>query len=733
MSPSIHTRLCAALLTCLSAVLHGQVAPPLTIERAYSLPSLIGTAPRGAAWSPDSRRLAFLWNDEGTAFCDVWLVDTPNGRPVRVTRLPRPVVPPGPDSSYARQRALIAAERDAGVSSVQFTADGGRMLFTFRGDVFRVAPGSAPVQLTKTPEPEQSVTLIPRSNRVSWLSRGDVWEGTLDGDSLRGRVQRTRFASAGVGVERFSWSSDGAMLAVVEVDRRAIPQRGIPDYLTAETQMPLARRNYPGEVSESRRIGVVTVDGADVRWLQLGADPQELIFTVAWAPAASRLLVDMSDLFVKDRRIMTVDARTGVAATIVREEQPLNVSAEWWADWSPDGRQVYFTSDRETDYHVYAVSATGGTPRALTRGNWAVFGVDVTPRGLLIVGNRGRSEDRQMFRVGLNGGEPQRISVRDGTHSPTVSPDGRQVADLFSADTIPPDLFLTDVDAPAGQAERERRVTTSPSAEFATYRWVMPRYVSFPSRADGAILNGRLLMPQGHVAGSRVPVIVGSAYSNTVRNQWGGRNAHPLWGLDAVLLQQGYAVFEVDVAGSSGHGTTFRRRIRLDYGGIDVEDLQSGVEYLVREGIADSSRIGIWGSSYGGLLTTMSLFTKPGVYRAGIAGAPATNVWHALTGEQRVMMRPQEQMAAYAKASSHTKAAGLRDHLMIVHGMRDQVVLYKDSVWLTQYLMQLGRSVELLTLPDAQHGWDTEGLYQTRFAFTRMLEFFEKHLGVAPK
>lgn len=76
-----------------------------------------------------------------------------------------------------------------------------------------------------------------------------------------------------------------------------------------------------------------------------------------------------------------------------------------------------------------------------------------------------------------------------------------------------------------------------------------------------------------------------------------------------------------------------------------------------------------------GVLTTMSLFTKPGVYKAGIAGAPATNVWHALTGEQRVMMRPQEQMAEYAKASSHTKAAGLRDHLLLIHGMRDVVVL----------------------------------------------------------
>ena len=129
----------------------------------------------------------------------------------------------------------------------------------------------------------------------------------------------------------------------------------------------------------------------------------------------------------------------------------------------------------------------------------------------------------------------------------------------------------------------------------------------------------------------------------------------------------------------------------------------------------------------------MSLFTKPGVYKAGVAGAPATNVWHALTGEQRVMMRPQEQPAEYRNASSHTKAAGMQDHLMLIHGMRDVVVLFRDSAWLTQYLLQLGKDVELVALPDAPHGWDTESLVQTRFAFQRMLQFFDKHLGGGPR
>jgi dipeptidyl-peptidase-4 len=473
--------------------------------------------------------------------------------------------------------------------------------------------------------------------------------------------------------------------------------------------------------------------GGPPRWLDLGGEPTDIFFSSAFSPRGESLLIDKSDVFVKDRRLLVADVATGTTRLLVREQEPNNVSAEWRAAWAPDGRSVYFTSDRAHDYHVWQVDAAGGaeggTPRAITSGPWAVFGFTVTPRGLIVVANEGRAEERHLYRVPLRGGTAVRLSTRPGTHTPVVSPNGQLAAVLFSSDTVPPDLFVTDLAAARPGAASEQRVTSSPRPEFAAYTWPAPRYVTFTSRADGATVHGRLLLPPNYTPNRRWPVVVGSIYSNTVRNQWGGRNAHPLWGFDRVLLEKGYVVFALDVAGSSGHGTAFRRRIRLDYGGIDVEDIHSGVEWLVTQGIADASRVGIWGSSYGGLLTSMSLFTKPGVFRAGIAAAPATNVLHALTGEQRVMDTPQQRPAEYARASSSTKAAGLKDALMLVHGMRDVVVLYRDSVWLLQYLMQLGRDVELVTLPDAPHGWDLGPRYQTRYAFQRMLDFFDRHLA----
>jgi len=750
----------AVVLSCLApAPLRAQGASPLPadLDRFYSAPSLTGTAPRAVAWAADARRFAFLWNTEGTNFLDVFVAQVSGSgavTPVRATAMPRPSPPAtgaAADGSpigftlWPAQRAALAAELDGGVSAVAWHPDNARLLVTFRGDLWLasaastggVAPSPAR-RLTETPAPESRAAFAPRrggvaaddSATLAFIRGGDLHVATLRGDSLVATRQVTRVAPDGVGIDAFAWSPDGTQLMVVETDRTAIRTRGIPDYLGDETAMPMVRRAMPGEPSEMRRVGIVAASGGEVRWIPLGGQPYDVLHGWQWSPDGARLLIDASDVFVKHRRLIVASAPGGAEPSalqvLVEERDSANVSAEWQTAWAPDGRGVYFTSDRQGDYHVWYAPLSGGAPTPVTSGAWAVFGFTVTPRALFVSTNAGRPEERHLWRVPLGGGTPQRVSRHPGTHTAAVSPDGRWAVDLLSSDTIPPDLHVLDARAAddAGQ-----RVTTSPLPDFRRYRFTAAQYVSFASRADGATLHARLLLPPGREAGQRVPLIIGSAYSNTARNQWGGRNAHPLWGLDQVLLEKGFAILSVDVAGSSGHGTAFRRRIRLDYGGIDVEDLHSGVEWAVREGIADSARVGIWGSSYGGLLTTMSLFTKPGVYRAGVAGAPATNVWHALTGEQRVMMRPQEHMRAYADASSHTKAAGLQGRLMIIHGMRDPVVLYRDSAWLTQYLLQMDKDVELVTLPDAGHGWDLEGLAQTRHAFRRLVEFFERWVG----
>jgi dipeptidyl-peptidase-4 len=705
-------------------------AKALSIDRLYSLPWVIGSQPKDPTWSPDSRRLAFLWNDSGGNFYDVWMTDVKTGKPVRVTHMPQPAHSDSPGKDIGQLQIVERAERDGGVAAAVWEADSKHLVFEFHGHLYRVVPGQEPLRLGTSDAEESNVMAAPRADRIAFLSAGDLWVMDLGG---AGAVARKLYApgTKDVGVETMYWSADGKRLAFIETDVRNVRERGIPDYLGEETRMPLVKRAFPGEPSESRRIGFVNADGGAVQWASLGGSPLDQFFSVAWSPDGATLLVDTSDLYIKERRLMLVDPTSGRSRQLLREADPHNVTAEWWADWAPDGKGVYFISDRDNDYHLYHQALAGGEPARLTSGDFAVFSASVSAaaRALFFVANAGKPEERQTFRIAFMGGPARRLSGPAGNHEPLISPDGRWIADIFSNDVTPPDLYLADT---ARAAAGARQVTHSPLPEFDDYRWVAARYAEFPNVDDGTVLHARITLPPDFDPGKKYPAILGSVYSNTVHNRWGGRIYHPTWGLDQYLAQQGYVIMNIDISGSSGHGKLFRQRIRENYGGVDVEDLYSGVQYLIAQGYVDARRVGIWGSSYGGLLTTMSLFKKPGVYRAGVAGAPATSLFHAETGEMRTMMAPQDHAAEYADSSAFLRSGALQDHLMIIHGMKDDVVLFKDSISLTQRLILQNNDVDLVVLPASPHGWDTQGLAQTRFAYHKLVEYFRRHLGEGP-
>ena len=224
------------------------------------------------------------------------------------------------------------------------------------------------------------------------------------------------------------------------------------------------------------------------------------------------------------------------------------------------------------------------------------------------------------------------------------------------------------------------------------------------------------------------PVLFGPAYSNTVRNRWGGMNGM----LQQYLaLEKGYIVVQVDVRGSTGYGREFREKFLMDWGGGDLNDLESAVTYMKTLPFVDASRFGIWGSSYGGTLTVYSLLKKPGLFQAGVAGAAATDPYLFGSDDVAIVRRPQSHPATFTRGAL-PYAGNLRDHLLLIHGMQDDVVPFSSAVALVEEFMKQGKDFDFAFAPAATHGW-TQRPYYATYLLRKLVAHFDRYLGPGPR
>jgi dipeptidyl-peptidase-4 len=319
------------------------------------------------------------------------------------------------------------------------------------------------------------------------------------------------------------------------------------------------------------------------------------------------------------------------------------------------------------------------------------------------------------------GQAPVQVTRRAGTHRVFIAPDGRAVASIVSDDVTPPHLVL--VSGPRGT---EQLITTAGGAALATARVAAPQYVRFAGAGDvpGAdSLHAKLWLPEAATRGERVPVIFGPVYSNTVRNRWGG--TYTL--LQQLLVQRGYAVIQVDVRGSTGYGRAFREAFLFEWGGKDLDDLAATKRWLGAQPWADTARTGIVGSSYGGLITVYALFTRPGLFKAGVAGASATDPRFYGSDDVAITRRPQSHPEAFTRGALQY-AGGLQDHLMLIHGLMDDVVPFKTTADLAEELMRQGKDFDLVIAPSATHGW-TARPHHARYLLGKLVQHFDRYLG----
>ena len=691
--------------------------PALTIDRILSKPSITGTSPSSPLWSSDSKQIAFLWNDSGLSRREIWVVSG--------------------DGSGLRQ-LTSEVEGEGGVKMFVWTPNAADIIYLRSGDLWHTSFANGEgKRLTNTGGNKSNLAVSPNGRYASFLQGGDLWLFNLASSKLEqqtkvgvpsiSRVPLGRYNRPDVeigsyvwGGPTYAWSPDSRTIAVHYVDRRKMRKVPFPYYLGKETLENNIRRGYPGDPNEYRTIGLFKVENGDLKLLDLPGPTVNRVAGFSWSPNG-KLLLDQESDSATDRWLFTIDPIDGRLQKIWHDYRETRIYTSIASAWHSDGERVVFLSDLGDRYGLYLLTPGQETPKLLTNKSFDVTGaplINMPSNRIFFQSNEPSPYERHVFHISDEGGASTRVTTLPGQHRPYPSPDGMRVALLHNSDLSPTELYLMDT----RDGLLETQITISPNSEFMDRSWVKPRYATFKSQIDDYTLHARILEPANIKRGKRYPVIFGPAYSNTVRNRWAGT----IGLLQQLLVERGYIVIQVDIRGSTGYGREFREEFLMDFAGNDIEDLESAVNYLSTLPYVDPERIGIWGSSYGGTLTIYSLFKKPGLFKAGVAGAAAVDPYFFGTDDVAIVRRPESHPEAFTRGALQY-ADNLEDHLLIIHGMQDHVVPFKTVAVLAEELIRLGKDFDFVFVPGATHGW-TRPTHYARYLFSKLIAHFDRHL-----
>src|SRR5437660_3475762 len=422
--------------------------------------------------------------------------------------------------------------------------------------------------------------------------------------------------------DAFRWSPDGMRIAFWRVDQSAIR----PFYLVDQDSLypALVPVRYPkaGSPNSEVKIGTVEVATGRTTWMDLGPEKDIYIAAMDFAGAPDSLWLTRLNRHQNRLDLLLVDARTGGSRLVMTD----TVSA--WVDanqprWIDGGKQFLFASEREGYDQVYLFDRSGTLVRRVTPAGWdvgEVYGVDEANRVLYFSGATPGPLERHVLRVGLDGKGLTRLSTDSGTHSADFAPTFALYVDTYSRAGIPPVQTLRRAD---GRLVRPVADNAKLRDKIAALGFNRPEFIVVRT-SDGVDLNDWMIKPKGFTPTRRYPLLMnvyGGPGSQTVTDSWGGPNY--LW--HQMLAQDGYLVASVDNRGTGGRGAKFMKMTYLRLGHYEAADQIAAARWFSRQAFVDPDRIGIWGWSYGGYMSSLSMFRGAGVFKAAIAVAPVTD------------------------------------------------------------------------------------------------------------
>ncbi len=447
---------------------------------------------------------------------------------------------------------------------------------------------------------------------------------------------------------------------------------------------------------------------------------------VHWSDDGRNVAVEIRAVDNKDRWIASVD----LDSAKLQPRHRLSDSA--WINWDfndfgwlADNRTLWLLSEESGHSQLYTVEGNG-KPRQRTRGKWEVSMPvpSADGSGMYFLCNQKWPGDYEVCKLDLRTDQLTEVTSLNGVEGFSLSPNGQQLLVRYSGAYLPPQLAV--VPAAGGQATV---LTDTRTPAFKAQTWIAPQYVQVPSKHGAGTVWGKYYGPQTPEPGKQYPIVMfvhGAGYLQNVSQRYTPYFREQMF--HNLLVQQGYIVLDLDYRASEGYGRDWRTAIYRNMGHPELEDYLDGLDWLVATKQGDRARAGIYGGSYGGFMTYMALFRSPGTFKAGAALRPVSD-WMQYNHEytSNILNTPELDPQAYKTSSSINYADGLQDHLLIAHGMIDDNVFFKDSVDMTQKLIELHKdNWQVAPYPLERHGFTRADAWLDEYK--RILKLFNEQV-----
>ena len=446
--------------------------------------------------------------------------------------------------------------------------------------------------------------------------------------------------------------------------------------------------------------------------------------TVAWSPDSQGLAIEILSIDNKDRWIVSVDLKNNQLVQQNRVTDPAWVNTDAFGEMGwVDSRTLWYQSEESGYGHLYT-KALDGAAHAITQGRFEISSpvLSADARWFYFLSNAVAPYSYDVYREPVGGGEMRRLTHSQDVEKFSVRQKDSQLLLTHSSAYVPAQIAVAE----AGSG-KVRELTDTRTAEFKALTWIQPDIVQVPSTHGAGVIYGKLYRAATQAAHRPGVLFVhGAGYLQDVTLSYSYYFREQMF--NNLLAQHGYTVLDLDYRASRGYGREWRTAIYRQMGHPELEDLLDGKQWLVQHAGVDAARVGMYGGSYGGFMTLMALFRAPGEFAAGAALRPVTDWMQYDDGYTSAILNdPQVDPIAYERSSPLEFASGLKDSLLICHGVIDDNVLFEDSMRLYERLIELHKeNFSISPYPLDRHGFANADSWLDEYK--RIYKLFEANL-----